>query len=161
MKSKRIAGSAGAVLLIGGFTLSPVGGTPVSLAIPMDSDCILTCWDAPPYCLGEDEHDAWWVEQGDADYGEGYHSVSNPCWHGTCMEKHPTCEPELAVLDFEALRFALLLGDAAQLRSAMSALGSDRVRHNRKRAAIQLIGCTGEFVAHFPIDQRTALLLAD
>ncbi len=89
-----------------------------------------------------------------ADYSPPQHA----CQMGDCLE-HGICgglEPDPAesavVSTLEALRLALLSGDPEELASVFVEV-SPRATLNRARKAVQVTGCSGQVVAHFPLTE--------
>jgi hypothetical protein len=56
------------------------------------------------------------------------------------------------VSTLEALRLALLSGDPEELASVFVEV-SPRATLNRARKAVQVTGCSGQVVAHFPLTE--------
>jgi hypothetical protein len=102
---------------------------------PIASDCILTCWDEPPYCE-DGEHDAWWVES----------------------EKHPGCNG-MGEGELEELRSALAKGHVHQVERVLEEAGANATV-NVARAAIQVFDCNGDVAVHFPIPAAMAVSLS-
>lgn len=116
-----------------------------------NGSCILLCVDTPAYCSPQD-HDAWWFEYGGYEYRDGYHSINDPCWIGTCHDKHPPCEPDwLTVENLEALRNAIADEDVVAFGQIIDVMGDTAVRVDHERSAVQLLGCDGSPLAHIPL----------
>jgi len=96
------------------------------------------------------------------DYSGEIHDC--PSGWGSCTS-HGICgggeeENEIALVnDLEAIRRAFLNGEIANLRSTVHA--SPRVTILASRQAIQVFGCKGKVVAHFPLDQVDFATLND
>lgn len=123
-----------------------------------DPECTLFC----EAICDPGEHDAWVPEYiaPDAKVGGGSHSIQNNCWAGSCAEKHPACAETFASTDMDALRDHLKAG---RLESAerLIATNAKYVSINLQRAAVQVKGCTGNVVAHFPVATKVAERLAE
>jgi hypothetical protein len=95
-----------------------------------------------------------------SEYPDGQHSC--PEGWGTCLE-HGICggkdeedsaaQPSLSS-ELEAVRQALASGDAEVLSDVLRT-ASPRVKLSTERSAIQVSGCGGEIVAHFPLPAGT------
>jgi hypothetical protein len=87
-------------------------------------------------------------------YGGPHAEPPNHCVAGTCATKHGEglCEgpPEFALQDLEILRGALAREDASSAGAVLSR-HQDHIRVNGERQAVQVMNCSGEVVAHFPV----------
>jgi hypothetical protein len=127
-----------------------------------DGDCILRCWDEPSYCE-EGEHDAWWVQNGQNEYGGGYHSQSNPCWEGDCTTHHPACGGGALTslpADLEDLQRGILEVNVELVVESMRAMGPRWVEFVPERSALQVFGCDATVVAHLPVGEEIQEALA-
>ncbi len=149
--------------------MAPVGDATIPATLPVSSlgmpiledDCILLCSDAPHWC-NEGEHDAWWYGTGGPhNWGDGRHSVSNPCWDGTCDEKHGGCEETFAMGDFDTLREGLMNEDPVRVRRALDAMGETFAALDAETSAIRVLGCDGHLVAYFPVSAAVLDVLAE
>ena len=61
----------------------------------------------------------------------------------------------------ERLRLALTEADVSRFKTAADQIGVDAVRLNVDRGAVQLVGCEGVVIAHFPISQQLLSQLSD
>lgn len=94
----------------------------------------------------------------------GSHSI---CFPGSCADKHPSCTPDnagegLVSLEhlLDDLEWAIEGGDVDSFRSVVAQLGS-RVVLYEARDALQLRGCDGGVVGHFPLSDGLVAVLSD
>lgn len=89
--------------------------------------------------------------------GAGAH---NNCFSGTCQEQHPVCDGDwLALEEVERLRADLVAGDAQAVRQWLDHR-SGAVELNRKRSALQALGCGEEVLLHVPLTETAIEYLA-
>jgi len=89
------------------------------------------------------------------------------CWEADCDEVIP-CALQLAGIRDAMAPNALLTALYRALRDAAAGElirriqeSGGRVEFNRDRAAIQVQGCSGEIVAHLPLDEPTVAALEE
>lgn len=98
--------------------------------------------------------------------GGGLHTscLSGSCTsvHGVCGGDDTTIEGETVVIltetERQALQAVLARADGQGLVSIMSTLAG-RAVYNADRAAIQLLGCGGQVIAHLPLSRTHANVL--
>lgn len=136
-------------------TTGPVTVTaaPAVLAIPVPMQegggCDLVCSENP---CPNDSHDAWEpTDVAPFAMRNGGQHYTPTCYSGTCDTKHGPmpCEPLMGE-DLEALRVGILDGNAAAIRSVQVQYPT-KVNMNMSRSAIQVVGCAGLVLAHFPV----------
>lgn len=130
------------------------GSTDQGLLKPIDSpfDCIdcISC--------GLQQHaTGWWSPNPDYSPEDGPHTCGSG-WclsHGVCggKEEESATETPLEV-ELEAIRRAVASGQASELSDVLG-WASPRVKMSTSRSAIQVSGCGGEIVAHFPLPPGT------
>jgi hypothetical protein len=83
------------------------------------------------------------------------------CRSGTCATKHgPACEGgTLALADLRSLRAAVATNDVQRIIDMLSAHPS-QVTVNHHRSAVQVADCTGDVVAHLPLEASVLKRLA-
>jgi hypothetical protein len=147
-------------LLLAGSTLMPADLIPlreatdpddVVLAAPIGADffCI-DCYE----CSGQSGHS---TNGSLGDFGGGFHNET--CNSGTCDTIHGMCccneedsdfDMAAALDDVAALQEVLMAGDADGLAYLVNR-GSEVIRVEAERSAIQVVNCSGDVVAHFPL----------
>jgi hypothetical protein len=114
----------------------------------LTDDCIVCNdqWDCPV-----DHHIAPNVE-GEFQRSGGSHGS---CWEGLCTAevgglpaKHPRCAPE-APEQLQELLAAVASNRPEAVMVAVQSFG-DKLRVVPERQALQLLGCSGEIIAHIP-----------
>lgn len=115
-----------------------------------EDDCSVTCWD---------QHQAGaHVAHGVGSWNErGAGSHTDP-FNGSCADKHPGCgggDVEMIA----ALAKSVEHGDAIALHAILNR-GTADVYFAAERHAIQVLGCHGEVIAHFVVDDEMRTLIA-
>ena len=89
-----------------------------------------------------------------ADYGGPQHlcQMGNCGEHGICGGEEEAADQVALVAELEAVRKALLSEELQELRRVLSK-ASSRVALNGTRMAVQVTGCSGDIVAHFPLTE--------
>lgn len=138
---------------------------------PGDDECI-NCYSCyhPVYLLGH------WTDS-PVEY-EGTHELGEDeddhfqCWEGPCESEHPSSfscdgledseDGEKLAAALPAFRRALEQSDVAGLVTlAQSPESGDRLRYLSGRDAVQVVGCTGEILAHIPVSRAIDATRAD
>jgi len=97
-------------------------------------------------------------------FGGGLHN--DTCLSGTCDQAHGICccdddqDLALAVGYATELQHAILQGSPSRVAAALAA-GRGALQFVKDRQAIQVVGCSGQPVAHYPLVPRLAASLAD
>jgi len=155
--SSRASSSLGVALATPGVSKNhPVLLTPFG-------DCMGLCWnaDGSAFCTSYEPmtaHEAI-ADTAHLFFGGEPHGCeeNGPCCGGDeCY--HPECEVGEESPDLEQIRSALL-GDRLPLIRAMVS-EFDRVVLNSERSALQVLGCSGDVVAHLPLNDRQLMMLA-
>lgn len=140
------------VVLTAVVTMSRLGGRleaaePVNvltMAFGSMDDCV-DCFEC-----GGNGHKAFQLLNGYHELGAGVHST---CFEtGSCALQHPmTCNIGSTELKetLERVRLAVLAADEVQLIRIVG--DDDRVQFVQTRSAVQVVGCGGQVVAHFPV----------
>lgn len=154
-KGVRLLGFLMLLVVVGGSSSMSRRVQAASLIMPMevtDGDCIGCVHGG----CEEGFHDAFetspplnfWTRNG------GVHN-GTPCMEGTCYTNHGPwncggAEP-ITLGDVETIRLALVRNDSRGLEQLMQE-HPGRIVFNSARAALQVFGCGGEVLAHFPVE---------
>lgn len=84
--------------------------------------------------------------------------VSEPCFSGSCWQKHrPRCSSEdgltVAMVDMEQLRGSIEAKDVKDVKDLL-ANHTESTALNVERSAVQVMDCGGAVIAHFPVGQE-------
>ncbi len=111
-----------------------------------------SCWDCLSCFLGQHR-----LDEGEVD--AGYYSYHSECWSpSSCDGYHPPCTIGGAPTSARLQQLADLLGraDAEWVVEVMETY-RDFAKLNLRRRALQIMGCTGEIIAHIPLPSNLAL----
>jgi transcription elongation factor len=108
------------------------------------------------------------MEGGGGGYGHSFQSGGytyacepNSChinWQsGTCSCCHGSC---YLVEDVKDAVAAARVGDNSTMLKTGAITQAAQIRYNAKRQAIQVVGCDGNVIAHFPVTTRAAAILS-
>ena len=121
-----------------------------------DGECDIFCQEGAPANCEEGDHDAYYLPYGqwhlyNASTGSGPHN-DKECWPDLCEDEHsPVCYAFAAAsADLESLRASLARASVRDVRNMLAKHEAHYVV-NTERSAIQILNCTGDAVAHFPI----------